>query len=146
MATIVQKCTRSCLTISNRPFEEGFKVQSRKKTRITPSVSLDIDSSNDIILQNISPNPKPPNREKLPVPKLSSGKWIHAAGGFLRWAFFCGTSWIAPICPLGSLIHFRQVVNQLMVHWWFGLVWIAGIPHERDCYLGVPLESQPVYH
>ena len=31
-----------------------------------------------------------------------------------------------------------------MVNCWFGLVvWIPGIPeNERDCYLGVPLESQ----
>ena len=32
-----------------------------------------------------------------------------------------------------------------MVNWWFGelVVWIPiGSPYERDCYLGVPLESQ----
>ena len=39
-----------------------------------------------------------------------------------------------------------------MVNWWFGLVvWITGIPCERDCsslaiYLGAPLESQTTGH
>ena len=35
------------------------------------------------------------------------------------------------------------VSGRVMVNWWFGLVvWISGIPYERDCYLGAPLESQ----
>lgn len=37
------------------------KFKAEKKMRITPSVSLDIDSSADIICPNISPNPNPPN-------------------------------------------------------------------------------------
>ena len=29
--------------------------------------------------------------------------------------------------------------NQLMINWWFGFL---GSAYERDCHLGVPLESQ----
>ena len=50
---------------------------------------------------------------------------------------------------LGERTFFKKMRQEsadgLMVNWWFGelVVWIPiGSPYERDCYLGVPLESQ----
>ena len=51
---------------------------------------------------------------------------------------------------LGSMLICQGVTSfvifniQLMVHWWFGAWWFGylGSPYERDCYLGVALESQ----
>ena len=38
--------------------------------------------------------------------------------------------------------HYQQILN-----WWFVLVvWIPGIPYERDCYLGVPLKHRDPDH
>ena len=39
---------------------------------------------------------------------------------------------------------FFGLAFQQMVNWWFGARWFGflGSPYERDCYLGVSLESQ----
>ena len=50
-----------------------------------------------------------------------------------------------------TLFFFALISIQVMVHWWFGFL---GSPYERDCYLGVLLESRipnhqlkpPIYH
>ena len=40
--------------------------------------------------------------------------------------------------------YFQGCFRQLLVNCWFGARWFGylGSPYERDCYLGVPLESQ----
>ena len=38
-----------------------------------------------------------------------------------------------------AVVFFGGLAFQLMVNWWFGFL---GSPCERDCYLGVSLESQ----
>ena len=49
-------------------------------------------------------------------------------------SIFLGTSG-----PMWPLFFFGGLAFQLMVDWWFGFL---GSPYERDCYLGVSLESQ----
>ena len=45
--------------------------------------------------------------------------------------------------PLWAFLNKLTPNIQLMLNWWFGFL---GSPYERDCYLGVSLESQTINH
>ena len=60
------------------------------------------------------------------------------------WSFVLVTrKWLKWLKWLKKVFFSLTEINQLMVHWWFGLlVWIPGIPeNEGDCYFGLSLES-----
>ena len=102
--------------------------------RSTPSVSLDIDSSNDIILPNISPNPQTPKPRRIASPKVVVGKmdphrWrVPSVGFFVEHHGLHG---------FVRLVHWST--SDRLLNWWFGLVWIAGIPS----WTGVLLRGTP---
>ena len=55
-----------------------------------------------------------------------------------------GRSWEKPAKNIVVSSEFISSLNLQLVDWWFGSRWFGflGFPYERDCYLGVPLESQ----
>ena len=67
--------------------------------------------------------------------RLQFNRWV------LRWNDFnCSYPQHAVILPEGYVFCCLYSVGQRMVkYWWFGFL---GSPYERDCFLGVALESQ----